>query len=83
MFGIADATLAVDCKRWKTKLNVRHVETVSMLDDIGADLGMLMTSADYSANAKIRARAERGVRTEVLTLAELERWAPAGTVHVS
>jgi len=80
----ADATLAVDCKRWKTKLNVRHVETfVSMLDDIGADLGMLITSAGYSANAKIRAGAERGVRTEVLTLAELERWAPAGTVHVS
>ena len=84
MFGIADATLAIDCKRWKTNLNVRHVETfVSMLDDIGADLGMLVTSAGYSANAKIRACAERGVRTEVLTLTELEQWAPAGTVHIS
>ena len=84
MFGIADAMLAIDCKRWKTNLNVRHVETfVSMLDDIGADLGMLVTSAGYSANAKIRACAERGVRTEVLTLTELEQWAPAGTVHIS
>lgn len=84
LFGIADATLAVDCKRWKTKLNVRHVETfVSMLDDVGADFGVIMTSAGYSAAAKIRARAERGVRTEVLTLAELEQWAPAGTLHVS
>lgn len=84
MFGFADATLAVDCKRWKSKLDVADVEAfVAVLDDLGADLGMLMTTEGYTSAAKARARAERGVRTEVLTLSELEQWSPKGTVHIS
>lgn len=66
MFGFADATLAVDCKRWKSKLDVADVEAfVAVLDDLGADLGMLMTTEGYTSAAKARAGAERGVRTEV------------------
>jgi hypothetical protein len=84
MFGFADATLAVDCKRWKNKLDVADVEAfIAVLDDLSADLGMLMTTEGYSAAAKARARAARGVRTEVLTLAELEKWSPEGAVHIS
>jgi len=84
LFGFPDATLAVDCKRWKKKLDVADVEAfIAVLDDLGVDLGMLMTTEGYSPAAKTRARNERGVRTEVLTLAELERWSPRGTVHVS
>jgi hypothetical protein len=83
LFGFPDATLAVDCKRWKKKLDVADVEAfIAVLDDLGVDLGMLMTTEGYTPAAKTRARNERGVRTEVLTLGELEQWCPRGTVHV-
>jgi hypothetical protein len=45
LFGLPDATLAVDCKRWKKKLDVADVEAfIAVLDDLGVDLGMLMTT---------------------------------------
>lgn len=56
---------------------------LAVLDDLGADLGMLVTTEGYSAAAKNRARSARGIRAEVLTLHELERWSPAGTVHMA
>jgi predicted Mrr-cat superfamily restriction endonuclease len=63
LFGLPNATLAVDCKRWKKKLNVAHVEAfIAVLDDLGADLGMLMTTEGYSPAAKTRARNERARR---------------------
>jgi len=52
IFGFADATLAVDCKRWKSKLDIADVEAfIAVLDDLGADLGMLMTTEGYSPAA--------------------------------
>lgn len=84
MFGLTDATLAVDCKLWKKKLDVNDVGAfLTYLDDVGADLGMLITTEGYTAAAKKLARDARGVRAEVLTLRELEQWSPRGTIHVS
>jgi hypothetical protein len=84
MFGLPDATLAVDCKLWKKKLDVTDVGSfLTYLDDVGADLGMLMTTEGYTRAAKQLAQGARGVRAEVLTLRELEQWSPKGTVHVS
>lgn len=84
MFGLDDVTLAVDCKQWNTPLDVTDVEAfLAFLNDVVADLGMLVTTKGYSAAARTRARDARGVRAEVLTLGELEQWSPAGTAHVS
>lgn len=84
VFGLDDATLAIDCKRWTKKVSVTDVERfIGTLDDLGADLGLLVTTTDYSAAARDRARQERGIRTEVVTLQEVERWHPRGTVHSS
>jgi hypothetical protein len=84
MFGLPDATLAVDCKLWKKKLDVADVGAfLSYLDDVGADLGMLITTEGYTPAAKKLAQDARGVRAEVLTLRELEQWSPKGTIHVS
>lgn len=84
IFGLEDVTLAVDCKLWRKKLDVADVGSfLSYLEDVGADLGMLMTTEGYTPAAKQLARDARGVRAEVLTLRELEQWSPAGTVHVS
>jgi hypothetical protein len=84
MFGLSDATLAVDCKMWKKKLDATDVGAfLFYLDDVGADLGMLITTEGYTPAAKKLAQDARGVRAEVLTLRELEQWSPKGTVHVS
>jgi hypothetical protein len=84
MFGLLDATLVVDCKLWKKKLDVNHVGTfLTYLDDVGADLGMLITTEGYTPAAKKLAQDARGIRAEVLTLRELEQWSPKGTLHVS
>jgi hypothetical protein len=84
LFGLTDATLAVDCKLWKKKLDVSDVGAfLTYLEDVGADLGLLITTAGYTPGAKKLAHDARGVRAEVLTLLELEQWSPAGSVHVS
>ncbi len=84
IFGLHAATLVVDCKQWKARLDVADVEAfLAFLDDVGADLGLLVTTTGYSAAAKKRAHDARGARAEVLTLAELEQWSPRGTIHVS
>lgn len=81
IFGMADATLAVDCKRRRKPIAVKVVESFSgMIDDVGAEVGMLMTTAGSTATARERARAERGVRLEVMTVEELLKWSPPGTV---
>lgn len=82
--GFGEATLVVDCKQWNTRLDVTDVEAfLAFLDDVGADLGLLVATSGYSAAAKRRARDARGVRAEVLTHGELAQWSPRGTVHVT
>lgn len=81
IFGMADATLIVDCKRRRSPIDVKAVESfIGMIEDVGADVGMLMTTAGSTATARERARAERGVRLEVMTLQDLMAWSPPGTV---
>jgi hypothetical protein len=81
IFGMADASLIVDCKRRRTPVDVKAVETfIGMVEDVGAEVGMLMTTAGSTSTARERARAERGVRLEVMTLRDLMAWSPPGTV---
>jgi hypothetical protein len=81
MTGIGDATMAVECKRWKRAVDVEDVEAfITKLDDVGADLGLFVTNIGASEAARATARQARGVRVEVLSLGELIRWAPKGTV---
>lgn len=81
IFGMTDATLIVDCKRWRTPVDVKAVESfIGMIEDVGADVGIVMTTAGSTGTARDRAGAERGVRLEVMTLQELMAWSPPGTV---
>jgi Restriction endonuclease len=84
IFGLADATLIVDCKLWSTPVDVADVGTfLDLVEDVGADFGVLVTSAGYSRAAQTRARAARGIVAEVVTLDELEAWSPRGTASAS
>jgi len=54
--GIADAVMAVDCKCFSEKVDVKDVEAfLGMLEDIGVHLGMLVTTVDFTPGAKRRA----------------------------
>ncbi len=80
VFGLDDATLAVDCKAWARRVAVGDIDKfLGFLNDVGADLGLLVSASGYSAAAKSRLENERGAWAELLTLDELSAWSPRGT----
>jgi hypothetical protein len=81
VFGMADATVVVDCKRWRIPVDVKAVESfIGLIEDVGSDVGILMATSGSTGTARERALAERGVHLEVMTLHELMAWSPPGTV---
>lgn len=84
VFGISDATLVVDCKRWASVVDVADVGSfIDMVEDVGADFGLLMVASGASEAARTRAKRARGIRVEVLTIEELEAWQPPGTLSAA
>jgi hypothetical protein len=50
-------TAAVDCKHFSRKIDVTAVETfMGLVADVGADLGIMITSSGYTSAAKRRAK---------------------------
>ena len=81
VFGLTDARLVVECKRWKTRIDVGDVDKfIGMVEDVGADMGILVSAVGATGGAGDRAKAARGVRIRPLSIAELNAWRPAGTV---
>ena len=84
LFGRPDSVVVVDCKRWGTKIDVKDVEGfVGLVRDVGADGGLLITTAGYSATAHTRAESEGDLHCLVMTLNELQVWSPRGTITLS
>ncbi len=84
VFGLDDVTLAVDCKAWARRVAVGDIDRfLGFLDDVGADLGLLVSASGYSAAAQLRLENERGAWAKLLTLNELSAWSPRGTRSVS
>jgi hypothetical protein len=81
VFGEPNMTMAVDCKRYKSRLDIGVVDAfLNLLSDVAADLGMLVTTCGASDKAIERLRVARGARVRVLSLDDLARWMPSGTV---
>ena len=84
IFGLTDARMIVDCKCWKTAIDVGAVDRfIGMIDDVKADMGMLVSATGATSGAMARAAAARGVRVQPVSLAELQAWSPVGTVVMS
>jgi hypothetical protein len=80
MFGFGNATMIVDCKRWGKPIDVADAGTfLDMVEDVGADLGLLVTTVGASPAARERLLSARGASVEVMTLEELAAWRPPGT----
>jgi hypothetical protein len=74
--AIASGTMAVDCKCFTRKVNVKDVEAfMGLVDDVGTDFGLLVTTEGYSEAAKQRAAA-RGMRIDIVPYGELSDWEP-------
>jgi hypothetical protein len=53
--------MAVDCKCFSRNVDVKNVETVmGLVEDVGADLALIVTTEGFSEGAKRRAKAARG-----------------------
>lgn len=82
LFGSGNATMIVDCKRYKRRIDVNHVATfVGLVDDVGADIGLLVSPVGISAAARSYAEDVRGIRLDLLSVDHLAAWSPKGTVH--
>lgn len=78
-FAGLDGTLRmiVDCKCWGRKVDVPAVEAFGgLVDDVGAPLGLLVTTLGYSDAAKRRAEGFRTVQLDVVPFDELAAWRP-------
>jgi len=67
-------TWVVDCKLYNIKVNVKQVESfISMVDDIGADKGILITEIGYSQAALNRAHFNpQHIELDIYSLKELK-----------
>lgn len=80
--GLGTTRVVVDCKRRQRKIDVPEVQSFNgFLEDVGADGGVLVATSGYSEGAELFAAQARGLRLYVMTVDELVRWQPPGTVH--
>lgn len=82
VFGFPGTRLIVDCKRRKRALDAPDVEAfVGLIDDVGGNMGLLVSASGAGDGAVNRALSLRGIRVKALSVAELARWATRGDRH--
>lgn len=82
LFGSGSATMVVDCKRYTKPLDVTHVGAfLGLVEDVGADIGLLVCSSGVSPAAQQYAHNVRGIRLDVVSVEQLAAWSPRGTIN--
>ncbi len=82
LFGSGSATMIVDCKRYTKPIDVNHVGAfVALVEDVGADVGLLVTTLSISQAAQQYADNVRGIRLDVVGVDQLAAWSPPGTIN--
>ncbi len=75
--GVAEGTMAVDCKCWGKNVDVMDVDRfVGTIEDLRTDYGLLVTTEGFSDAAKNRAANARGIRVDVVPYQDLAEWGP-------
>lgn len=84
VYGHEAATLVVGAKRWRTAADVADVgRFTDLVNDVGADYGLLVANRGPSPAGAARALNEPGARVDVMAVEELLAWRPAGTVTIA
>jgi len=74
---MGEELMVVDCKRYGSKVDVKDVEAfVGLVEDVGAAMGLLVTTEGYTRGALARAASVRGIRVEVIRVEDLPGWEP-------
>ncbi|PJN59811.1 hypothetical protein PAEAM_28460 [Paenibacillus sp. GM1FR] len=76
-----EITVAVECKYYAKNIDVKIVDGfIGFLEDIKADLGIIITNKGFSSAAKNRAEAKK-IRLEILTFKEFEEYNLASAMY--
>lgn len=71
-FGGVIHTIAVECKRYKRGVDVKHVEAfLGMLEDLGMTQGVMITTSGFSKSALLRQNSDRA-RPNFIFLAQID-----------
>lgn len=75
-FGDSSNTTIIDCKRYSSPINVKNVEEfIGMLDDLGADKGIMIAPNGYTKSALERAaNAPTHLELDICTFEELQKF---------
>lgn len=74
---IGNVTMGVDCKCFATKVDVKHVEMVmGLFEDVGIDIGLLVTTEGFTQAAMTRVKSARGMRLDIVPYKDLAGWEP-------
>lgn len=74
---VGEALMVVDCKKYGTKVDIKDVEAfVGLVRDVGAPMGLLVTTEGFTSGARTRVAAERGIHIQVVRVEDLPRWEP-------
>jgi len=74
---IGRVVLGVDCKCFSKRVDVKGVETViGLFEDVGVDIGLLVTTEGFTPAAARRAATARGMRVEIVPYEGLADWEP-------
>ena len=66
--------VVVDCKHYEKKIDVKNVETfIGMLEDLGADIGIMVTANGYTDTAMSRAKMSR-VRLDIVEYEDIDEY---------
>lgn len=75
--GYGRARMAVDCKFFSTNVTVTGADTfVGYVDDLGVDLGLLVTTKGFSKSAERRLKSARGLRFQIIPFEKISDWEP-------
>jgi len=76
-----EITVAVECKYYSKKIDVKIVDGfIGFLEDVKADIGIIITNQGFSPAARNRAEAKK-IRLEILTFEEFEEYDLAATMY--
>jgi hypothetical protein len=79
IFGLSEALFVVECKNHRRPIDVGVVDAfVGLVEDVDADLGLLVSATGVTATAQSRA-AEKRLRVRLVPRSDLDQWAPPGT----
>ena len=74
--AVGRGTMAVDCKCFSRKVDVKDVEAfMGLVDDVATDFGLIVTTEGYSHAAE-RRLGQRGFRFDIVPYDDIEDWAP-------